>query len=716
MIKQPRSRAARADIPFWNSATPLDDRISDLILRLTLEEKCAQLVHAAPAIPRLGVPAYNYWGEALHGVARNGRATVFPQAIGLAATWDVRLLGDIASAIADEARAKFEATVAVHGDTGQYQGLNFWSPNVNIYRDPRWGRGQETYGEDPCLTGELGAAFVRGLQGDDPSRLKAAACAKHFAVHSGPERDRHRFDARVSLRDLRTTYLPAFKKLVVEAKVEAVMGAYNRVLGEPCNASPLLLGRILRGEWGFGGHVVSDCWAIDDLHGGHGIARDGVESAALALKAGCDLECGCLYERLPEAVARGLIAEEDVDRALARVLSTRFRLGLFDSHRQNWKAANKNVICAPEHALLAESAAKRSLVLLKNDGVLPLQDDLRGLFITGPFAADAAVLLGNYFGLSPSLTTALEGITQRAPDAMRVTYRQGCMATQDNANPMNYALHEALTADVIVACMGLSPLLEGEEGEAIASPHMGDRATLDLPAPQERYLRQLCELGRPVILLLFGGGPVTLGDLADRVSAILFAWYPGQSGGRAIARVLFGDESPSGKLPVTFPVRVEDLPPFDDYAMVKRTYRYAEDEPAYPFGFGLGYARFEFSNVRVSTATWSRTGRATVRVTVRNAGPIDAETVVQVYATPSAREPGEPATTLIAFRRIRVAARRRVTLAFDTAQSVLSGVTDTGEAEWKARRWTIEVGECSPGRRGEALGSAAPVKLDIESV
>ncbi|MFZ1770247.1 MAG: glycoside hydrolase family 3 N-terminal domain-containing protein, partial [Caldilinea sp.] len=402
---------------FLDPAQPLADRVADLVGRMTLEEKLGQLVFNAPAIARLGIPAYNWWGEALHGIARNGRATVFPQAIGMAATWDPNLIERVASAIGDEGRAKYHATLRRYGETGHYQGLTFWSPNVNIFRDPRWGRGQETWGEDPYLTGELGAAFVRGLQGDDPRYLKAAACAKHFAVHSGPESKRHEFDAQVSPRDLHTTYLPAFKKLVTEAKVEAVMGAYNRTNGEACCASELLLVDILRGEWDFQGHVVSDCWALNDLHTTHGLTADGAESAALAVKRGCDLECGQTFEHLGAALERGLLDEIDIDRAVTRIYTTRFKLGMFDPQEQvPFSAIPESVINSDAHRQLAYAAALKSVVLLKNaNNILPLRD-LRSLYVLGPTAANAEVLMGNYYGVSESLTTLIEGIVARTPE------------------------------------------------------------------------------------------------------------------------------------------------------------------------------------------------------------------------------------------------------------------------------------------------------------
>jgi beta-glucosidase len=466
-------------LSYLNPDLPLPERVRDLIGRLTLAEKLSQMTFEAPAIPRLGVPAYNYWGEALHGVARNGRATVFPQAIGMAATWDPDLIRRVASAIGDEGRAKFHALQRRGSPPLTYQSLNFWSPNINIFRDPRWGRGQETWGEDPTFTGRMGGAFVEGLQGDDPHYLKAAACAKHFAVHSGPEKLRHGFDARVSPGELRTTYLPAFKHLVTHSKVEAVMGAYNRTNGEACCASPILLGSFLRQEWGFTGHVVSDCGAIADIYQHHRAAADPAGAAALALKAGCDLECGHTYDHLDEALAQGLIAEADLDLALERSLGSRFKLGLFDPQdRVAYAAIPPEVIGCAEHRQLAYQAAAESVVLLKNrDNILPIRPDIRSICVHGPNAASVDTLLGNYYGLSDHFSTLLEGIAAAVPEGVRLTYHPGCLLDQPTANPLDWAVGEAAASDLTIACLGISRLIEGEEGDALLSTENGPKSS-----------------------------------------------------------------------------------------------------------------------------------------------------------------------------------------------------------------------------------------------
>ncbi len=668
---------------YLDSSRPLSERVSDLLTRMTLDEKISQMRHAAAAIPRLGIPAYNFWSEALHGVGRNGRATVFPQAIGMAATWHPALIEQIASAIGDEGRAKYHATLRRKGDTLLYQGLTFWSPNVNIFRDPRWGRGQETWGEDPYLTGELGAAFVRGLQGDHPTYLKAAACAKHYAVHSGPEKDRHTFDAIVSRRDLYDTYLPAFKKLVVEANVESVMGAYNRTNGEPCCASPLLLGEILRGEWGFTGHVVSDCGALADIHSTHKYTRDGVESAALALKEGCDIGCDCVYtDHLAEAIQRGLATEADLDLALGRTLTTRFKLGMFDPPEQvPYAAIPASVVGCAEHRELAYQAAARSIVLLKNQGgVLPIGEDVRSICVLGPTAASIEVLLGNYYGISDTLTTILEGVVRRVPEWVKVEYRSGVLLTQGNANAVDWSVSVAADSDLTIACMGLAPLLEGEEGDAMLSTEAGDRSEIGLPAAQVAYLKKIAAHGAKIVLVLAGGSPIALGELEDLVEAVVFVWYPGQEGGRAVADVLFGDVAPSGKLPLTFPKSLKQLPPYEDYAMAGRTYRYMTAEPLYPFGFGLSYTQFAYGDLELAQERITAGKALPIQFTLANTGSLEAEEVAQIYLSDLEASVPVPLHKLIGFQRVRLAPGERRTIAFTITPEMLALIDDDGQS------------------------------------
>ncbi len=697
---------------YLDHAQPVGERVRDLLARMTLEEKISQMRHDAAAIPRLGMPAYNFWNEALHGVGRNGRATVFPQAIGMAATWDPALVERIAGAIADEARAKYHTTLQRKGETLIYQGLTFWSPNINIFRDPRWGRGQETWGEDPFLTGEMGAAFVRGLQGDHPTYLKTAACAKHFAVHSGPEQARHTFDAVVSQRDLHDTYLPAFKKLVTEAGVEAVMGAYNRTNGEPCCASHLLLVDILRGSWGFAGHVVSDCGALTDIYTTHKVTRDGAEAAALALREGCDIGCDSLYaDYLAEAIERGLVAETDVDRALSRTLATRFKLGMFDPpERVPYAATPLSVVGSEAHRQLAHQAAVRSVVLLKNDDhVLPIRDDVRSICVLGPNAASIDALLGNYYGLNESLTTLLEGIVGRVSPEVKVEYRPAVQLTLANRNAVDWSVQVAAGSDLTIACMGLSPLLEGEEGDAMLSTEAGDRSDLGLPAAQVAYLKQIAAAGAKIVLVLCGGSPITLGEVEDLVQAVVFVWYPGQEGGRAVAEVLFGDVAPSGKLPLTFPRSVDQLPPYEDYAMAGRTYRYMTAEPLYPFGFGLSYTRFAYGDLTLDSDHIAVGETLGVRCTVSNAGAVEAEEVVQWYLSDLEASVPVPLHKLVGFQRLRLAPGERRSLEFTIRPEMLALVDEEGQRRLEPGQFRITAGGCSPGARGIALGAPEPV-------
>ena len=701
---------------YLNPAQPRAERVRDLLARLTLAEKISLMPNNARAVPRLGIPAYDYWSEALHGVARNGRATVFPQAIGMAATWDPDLIERVAAAIGDEGRAKYHEAFRRKGSTAIYQGLTFWSPNVNIFRDPRWGRGQETWGEDPTLTGEMGAAFVRGLQGDDPRYLKAAACAKHYAVHSGPEALRHVFDVHPSRRDLYDTYLPAFKKLVTEAKVEAVMGAYNAVFGVPCNASEFLLDETLRKEWGFEGHVVSDCGAVSDIHKNHKYTQDAAESAAAALKAGCDLSCDVVYyENLAEAVERGLVSAADIDAALERTLGTRFKLGLFDPAEQvPYASIPVSVIDSPAHRQLAYEAALKSVVLLKNrKQVLPISPKTGKIMVTGPNAAAVNVLLGNYYGFNGRMVTLLEGITNDLPEGMGMEYHPGVMLTDEGDCPTNWSIGMAAHADLTIACMGISPLMEGEEGEALLVPHGGDRADIELPQAQVNYLRKLSIAGAKIVLVLFGGSPVALGEAEDMVEAVIQVWYPGEEGGQAVADVLFGKAAPSGKLPITFPRATSQLPPFADYRMTERTYRYATWEPLYPFGFGLSYTHFAYSNLKMGQPVLTAGSSLAVQVTVQNTGTLAGEEVVQLYLSDLEASTVVPFQHLVAFQRVRLEPGESREMAFQLGPEAMMLVDDEGQLKLEPGEFRLTVGGCSPNTRGVALGAPSPVTAEF---
>jgi beta-glucosidase len=689
------------------------ERIHDLISRMTLEEKASQLLHESPAIPRLGIPEYNWWSECLHGVARAGVATVFPQAIALAATFDEALAHEVASAISDEARAKYNESVK-RGFRAKYHGLTFWTPNVNIFRDPRWGRGQETYGEDPVLTSRMGVAFVRGLQGDDPDHLKLAACAKHFAVHSGPEKLRHSFNAEVSMKDLNETYLPAFHALV-DAGVESVMGAYNRTLGEPCCASKFLIKDILRGEWGFRGHFVSDCWAIRDFHENHGVTKTPEESAALAINTGCDLNCGCAYKALVESVRQGLTTEKKIDESLERLLSTRFKLGMFDGTPGNgpWDRLDSSIVDCDRHRSLARTAAEKSVVLLKNrNNLLPLDGSQKKILLIGPGAANVHALLGNYHGLNSRLVTILEGVSEKVGGlpGIGLDYTQGCMMYDENRNT-GWTIGMAEAADVVIAVFGLDNAMEGEEGDAIASDAKGDRDEIELPEWQLAYLKALSDRGTPLVLVLTGGSPIAIPEeIAD---AILFAWYPGEEGGHVIADIIFGDVVPSGHLPVTFPLSTRQLPPYDDYAMKGRTYRYMTEEPLWPFGFGLSYARFSFGRLVLSAPSIAAGETLTATVSVTNEGLVAADEVIQLYVSKDSRSDSDPVSSLRAFKRVRIEGGAAIDVTFALGASDFASIRESGEAVLETGCYTVLAGDSSPGKVSVKKGASVPASASI---
>ena len=657
-------------LPFRNHELPVRDRIDNLLMLMTPEEKISQLLYDSPAIDRLGIPAYNWWNECLHGVGRAGKATVFPQAIGLAATFDEDLVQRIGDAISTEARAKFNEAVK-KGNRAQYMGLTFWTPNINIFRDPRWGRGQETYGEDPYLTGRIGTAFVKGLQGSDPRYLKAAACAKHFAVHSGPEKTRHHFNAEPSEKDLRETYLPAFKMLV-DSGVEAVMCAYNRVYDEPCCGSNFLLKEILRDEWGFQGHIVSDCWALDDIWLRHKTVETREEAAAMAAGAGVNVNCGYIYKHLLEAIEEGLVEERILDTLLRPLLATRIELGLLDPPgRVPFDSIGPQVVNSEKHKHLAYEAAAKSIVLLQNrDGILPLdKKKVKNIFVTGPTTADIQALAGNYNGWSGEMVTFLEGIVEAADAGTTVDYSIGCLM---NTPGKYYGFWEAQMADVIVMCLGNSKLMEGEDGEAMLNPEGGDRSDIRLPESQLEFIRLMREKvpETPIIAVITGGSAIALQDVLEIADAVLFAWYPGEQGGTALADILFGDANPSGRLPLTFYSSVDDLPPFNDYSMEGRTYKYFKGDPLFPFGFGLSYTTFEYQGAAVQNGKWSAGEPALLDLTLQNTGSRPGEEVVMVYVSKAgeAKEkeghywPSDE-KHLVAFERISLEAGETKTIA-----------------------------------------------------
>lgn len=693
----------------WNdNSFSIDERINKLMAEMTLKEKISQMLDVCPPIERLGIPEYNWWNESLHGVARNGRATVFPQAIGFGATFDPELIEKVATAISDEARAKYNEAIKIN-NRSRYAGLTFWSPNVNIFRDARWGRGQETYGEDPFLTSKIGVSFVKGLQGDNPDYIKAAACAKHYAVHSGPEEFRHEFDAVVNKKDLFETYLPAFKALVQEANVEGVMGAYNRTLGEPCCGSPYLLQDILRKDWGFKGYIVSDCGAIQDFHKYHKVTQTPEESAALALNSGTNINCGNVYHTLDSALKQGLITVEMLDKRLKENLKTRFKLGLFDpigtSPYDNIKA---DVIDSKEHRQIAREVAQKSIVLLKNENnVLPLKKDTRTMYVVGPNASNEEVLLGNYYGLTSNTQTILDGIVGKVSPGTSINYKSGILPYRNNVNPIDWSTGEAGKADVCIAVMGISGLLEGEEGESLASSEKGDRTKIKLPQNQIDYIKKIkAQTKNPLVLVLTGGSPIAIPELYDIVEAVVFVWYPGEEGGNAVADVLFGDVAPSGKLPITFPKSVNQLPPYEDYNMKGRTYKYMKEEPLFPFGFGLTYTSFEYKDLKI-------TDDYKTSVTVSNTGKIDSEEVVQLYISSPLAGAKDPIYDLKAFKRVFIKAGETKTINFDLSKETFNQFNDVGEEVLRKGTYTIHVNGALPSKRSEDLGASKAIKTTI---
>ena len=840
-------------LPYQDINRTIDDRVNDLVGMMTLDEKVKQLLYDAPAIERLGIPAYNWWNEGLHGVARNGRATVFPQAIGLAATWDPELLHRVATAISDEARAKYHEALR-KGRHDIYEGLTFWSPNINIFRDPRWGRGMETYGEDPYLAGRLAVAFVKGMQGDNPRYLKTVATPKHFAVHSGPESERHVFDAVVDERDLRDTYLPQFRAAVVEGGAQSVMCAYNRFRGTPCCGSNELLQKILRDEWGFDGYVVSDCWAIMDFYTTHKVVKSAPEAAAMALRAGVDLNCGVTFDSLGVAVRSGLVSEDLVDRSVKRLFRTRFQLGMFDPvGTVPYAATPMSVVESREHLALALEAARKSIVLLKNKNhILPLRKDLRSIAVIGPNADEVELLLGNYNGIPSIAVTPLEGIRRAVGPSTKIIYARGCdlaehmptlvsvpstclsgqiedghtpglrgeyfgnnmldgkpevsridtaldfmwwdqpavkgvpdsfsvrwsgaicppisgmyalgmsalgsarlylddslflevsdrhvvltrsknvvlKAGETRALKIEYrhnrpdaivhlvwsvpnqslrqdALNAAQGADAVILCMGLSPRLEGEEMDVeVPGFSGGDRVSIDLPRPQEELIREIAKLGKPTILVLLSGSAVGIPWEAEHLPAILEAWYPGQTAGTALADVLFGDQNPSGRLPVTFYKSVDQLPPFTDYAMKGRTYRYFTGEPLYPFGYGLSYTTFRYSNLRLPESSLTPADSVTVSVDVQNTGDRDGEEVVELYLSHINAAMPVPIRSLEGLKRVFLKSGKNATLSFTLEPRQLSVIDSLNRRIVMPGEVEISVGGGQPRDGGPVSGRA----------
>ena len=686
-----------------------------LVAQMTVEEAASQLSYGSPAIERLGVPAYNWWNEALHGVARAGTATSYPQAIGLGATFDPALIEELGDVSATEGRAKYNSCSA-HGDRDIYKGLTFWSPNINIFRDPRWGRGHETYGEDPVLTAQLGMAYVRGLQGDGEV-MKSAACAKHFAVHSGPEGERHYFNAEANAKDMAETYLPAFEALVKDAKVEAVMGAYNRTNGEPCCGSKALMVDLLRGEWGFEGHFTSDCWAIRDFHEHHKVTDTPEESAALALKMGCDLNCGNTYVYLMKAYEQGLIDEKDIRTAAVNLFTTRYLLGIMGEGSEFDKVPFTAIECK-EHIEKANQATRESCVLLKNDGILPLnKDKINTIAVIGPNANSRLSLIGNYHGTSSRYITVLEGVQDAMGDDVRVLYAQGSHLFREKEEHLAVAddrIAEAVSAaeasDVVLMVVGLDETLEGEEGDTGNAAASGDKIDLLLPAPQRKLLDEVLKVGKPTVICLMAGSSIDLQDAADKANGVLLCWYPGARGGKVIADMLFGKVSPSGKLPVTFyhNSQLDEMPAFTDYNMKGRTYRYLQNAPLYPFGYGLTYG-----DVEVKSAKAEKTGNdVTIDVTFANGGKACTEEVVQVYVQNEGSDNAPANPRLCAFARVQCPAGQEGSVSLKVPAKYMQVVTDEGKWIEEGKK-VFYVGFGQPDARTQELTGKKSLRIEL---
>ena len=684
------------------------ERAEDLADKMTFEEQVPQLSYGAPAVERLGVPAYNWWNEGLHGVARSGTATMFPQAIGLAAMFDDKLLGKVAKIIATEARAKYNAS-SKKGDRDIYKGLTLWSPNINIFRDPRWGRGHETYGEDPYLTTKLGVSFVKNLQGDGKYML-AAGCAKHFAAHSGPEALRHEFNTIASKKDLAETYLPAFEALVKEAKVEGVMGAYTRLNGDPTCASPFLMGKLK--EWGFDGYFVSDCWAIRDFHESHRVTKTPTESAAKALNAGCDLNCGNTYVHLLAAEKEGLVSKETIRNAVVHLMRTRMRLGLFEEHTE-FDDIPYDVVACDEHRKVSLECAEKSMVLLKNNGMLPLKkESLKSIAVIGPNSDSIDALRGNYYGTSVAPKTFLEGIREEAGSDIRVYYAEGASLDKDRIQPLAQAedgIAEALIlgemADAIVLCVGLDATLEGEQGDTGNAFDSGDKRDLLLPEGQRVLIEKVLALGKPTVVVLAAGSSIN--PLADKADALIQAWYPGELGGTALANILFGKVSPSGKLPLTFYESIDKIPDFADYSMKGRTYRYTRENILYPFGYGLTYSKIEVTDCVYDAAS----GIATV--SVQNQGDVDTEDVVQLYIRNTTSAFANPYPRLCGFKRVAIPAGGETMVQIKIDDSAFDVVNDEGEVIRDGNTFDLFAGVSQPDEKSKELTGSSCIRVSV---
>jgi len=705
---------------FQDPALSTEERVNDLISKMTLDEKVGQMLNSAPAIARLGVPAYNWWNECLHGVARTPyKVTVYPQAIAMAATWDKASIHAMGDYTAEEGRAIYNESIK-NDKHGIYLGLTYWTPNINIFRDPRWGRGQETYGEDPFLTGEMGSAFVSGLQGDDPKYLKAAGCAKHYAVHSGPEDVRHKFNTDISDYDLWDTYLPAFRKLVVDAKVAGVMCAYNAFKGQPCCGSDLLMNSILHDDWKFDGYVTSDCGGIDDFYrkNGHQTHADAESAAADAVLHGTDVECGKVtFQSLAQAVKDGKLSEKDIDRSLKRLFTVRFKLGMFDPADANkYNKIGKEVLEAPAHTAQALKMARQSIVLLKNEGnALPLSKSIKKIAILGPNADNALSVLGNYNGNPSHVVTALEGIKSKLLPGTEVIYDKAVDFVGDSVAHADYAatIDKVKDADAIIYIGGISPQLEGEEMKVNKQGfHGGDRTTILLPQIQTDFLKALKATGKPVVLVMMTGSAIATPWEAQNLPAIINAWYGGQAAGTALADVLFGDYNPAGRLPVTFYAGDNDLPLFTDYSMDNRTYRYFKGKPLFGFGYGLSYSKFEYGDVE-APASLKKGGSLTVSVKVSNTGKMDGEEVAELYLSHIGLKQKTAIRALKGFERIFIKAGQTREVSFKIRPEDMAITDASGKPVQIAGKVEINIGGSQPDKTTAATKKTVSKVIQI---
>jgi len=701
------------EYPFQDPSLSTEKRVNDLVSRLTLEEKVLQMLNSTPPIKRLGNPAYDWWNECLHGVARTKfKTTSYPQAIGMAATFDVEAMKKMGDYTAEEGRAIFNESNRVDTSSRRrYIGLTYWTPNINIFRDPRWGRGQETYGEDPFLTATIAKAFVSGLQGNDPKYLKAAGCAKHYAIHSGPEPSRHKFDVNVSDHDLWDTYLPAFHELVVNAKVAGVMCAYNAYAGQPCCGSDRLMMEILRDKWNFTGYVTSDCGAIDDFYNFHKTHPDAETASVDAVLHGTDIDCGNVsYKTLVQAVKDGKITEKELDVSVKRLFTIRFRLGMFDPIEMvKYAQIPVTALESAPHKEHALKMAKESIVLLRNqNNLLPLNKSIKKIAVLGPNADNANTQLGNYNGQPSVVTTVLQGIKDKLKNT-EVFYSRAINFTTTEPQDFSKFIDSIKDVDVIVFVGGISPRLEGEEMK-VTNPGFsgGDRTSIALPTVQTDFLKALKATGKPVVFVMMTGSAIAIPWEAENISAIINDWYGGQAAGTAVADVLFGDYNPSGRLPVTFYRSDSDLPPFEDYSMANRTYRYFKGEALYPFGFGLSYTNFKYSDLKLSKKIISKNQSAQIEVTVTNTGKLKGDEVVQLYITHDGKTYA-PLYALKGIKRIAIEPGISAKLSFALTPGLLNLIDEKGNSVFTSGAVKIIVGGSSPGNRSEQLGSAKPV-------